>query len=92
MDGKKVIEGEFLNGNYWNTREYGKDGNIINEIKNGKGKEYDEERTLLFEGEYLNNLRHGIGKEYYNVKEYDMNNNIIYELKSGKGLVKQFNK
>ena len=36
--------------------------------KNGKGKEYDNNR-LIFEGEYLNGCRHGKGKEYFNNEE-----------------------
>ncbi len=34
--------------------------------KNGKGKEYNiNTNILIFEGEYLNEKRSGIGKEYY---------------------------
>ena len=36
--------------------------------KDGKGKEYDWIDRLIFEGEYLNRKRHGIGKEYCNGK------------------------
>ena len=36
---------------------------IIYESK-GKGKEYNEYGGLLYEGEYLNGERNGIGKEY----------------------------
>ena len=32
--------------------------------KNGKGKEYDHNGNLIYEGEYLNGLRNGKGKEY----------------------------
>ena len=33
--------------------------------KNGKGKEYDRDDNLIFEGEYLNGKRwNGKGKEY----------------------------
>ena len=33
---------------------------------NGKGKEYDFNGKLIFEGEYLNGIRwNGKGKEYY---------------------------
>ena len=39
---------------------------MVFEIKNGKGKikEYYDNGRLLFEGEYLNGLRNGKGKEY----------------------------
>ena len=33
--------------------------------KNGKGKEYNKNDSLIFEGEYLNGKRNGKGKEYY---------------------------
>ena len=36
---------------------------------NGKGKEYSKELNLIFEGEYLNGIRNGFGKEYYNIKD-----------------------
>ena len=42
-------------------------GNTILEFKNGngKGKEYNDEGKLIFEGEYLNGEKNGRGKEYY---------------------------
>ena len=41
---------------YWTGKEYDKDGNLLNEYKNGSGhiKILNEEGTLTFEGEYLN--------------------------------------
>ena len=62
---KKIKNGKGITFNYHLLDNGIYVGEIVNGLKNGKGKEYDEERTLLFEGEYLNNLRHGIGKEYY---------------------------
>ena len=42
--------------------------------KTGKGKEYIiDTEILIFEGEYLNGRRNGIGKEYYN------NDNLMFE-------------
>ena len=41
------------------------EGEYVNCLKKGKGREYIYENYLLFEGKYLNNLRHGKGKEYY---------------------------
>ena len=32
--------------------------------KDGKGKEYDRDDELIYEGEYLNGKRNGKGKEY----------------------------
>ena len=40
-------------------------GKFIVGERNGKGKEYDYDHRLLFEGEYKNGKRHGKGKEYY---------------------------
>ena len=44
-----MFEGEYLNGKRWK----------------GKGKEYNENDSLIFEGEYLNGKRwNGKGKEF----------------------------
>ena len=65
-----VFEGEYLDGNKLKGKGYGKDkynkGKIIYEInnENGKGKEYDIEGNLIFEGKYLNGKRNGYGREY----------------------------
>ena len=40
---------------------------------NGKGKEYDRNCNLIFEGEYLNGERNGKGKVY------NRNGNLIFE-------------
>ena len=42
-------------------------------MRNGKGKEYDDNGKLEFEGEYLNGERNGKGKEYYD------NGNLKFE-------------
>ena len=34
-------------------------------MRGGKGKEYDYNGNLIFEGEYFNGKRNGKGKEYY---------------------------
>ena len=52
------------------------------ELKNGKGKieEHYDNGELKFEGEYLNGLTNGKGKEYYKVedrKSFKENNNSI---------------
>ena len=36
----------------------------MNGKKTGKGKAYDYDGNLRFEGEYLNGLKNGKGKEY----------------------------
>ena len=60
------FEGEYLNGKKWNGKGYGINGNIIYELKDGKGfvKEYNGNK-LIFEGEYLNGKRNGKGKEFF---------------------------
>jgi len=62
------FEGEYLNDKKWNGKGYDSLGNIIYELKDGKGlvKEYyNEDEILLYEGEYLNGKSVGKGKEYY---------------------------
>ena len=54
-----IYEDEYLNGERKNIKEYdfNYNGNLIfevvylNEKRNGKGKEYNEENFLIFEGE-----------------------------------------
>ena len=71
------------------------EGEYLNEMRNGKGKEYRNEE-LSFDGEYLNGKRHGKGKQYMNNvlrfegefingkrhgkgKEYNLDNKLIFE-------------
>ena len=79
---KKYYDNDYENGYSGNKIEF--EGEYLNGERNGKGKEYYEnKRQLKFEGEYLNNKR-------WNGKGYDTNNNIVYELKDGKGYVKEY--
>ena len=54
--------------------------------KSRKGKEYDNNSILIYEGEYLKGLRNGSGKEYNNI-----NGQLIFEgeylndMRNGKG-------
>ena len=60
--------------------EYGRlkfESEYINGERNGKGKEYNWQGLLLFEGEYLND------KEWKGIR-LDAFNNIVYELKDRK--------
>jgi len=41
--------------------------------RNGKGKEFNNDGILIFEGEYLNGKRNGKGKEY------DSDGNLLFE-------------
>ena len=36
----------------------------MNNKKNGKGKDFDQNGKLIYEGEFLNGKRYGKGKEY----------------------------
>ena len=83
------------------------EGQHFKGIINGKGKKYDNEGRLKFEGEYSNN--HKIrGKTYfpngrvefegeflfdrkYSGKGYDKDGNLIYELIKGNGKVREYN-
>ena len=68
-NGKLKFNGEYLNGKKWNGKGYNVYGDIIYELKNGKGYiiEYDDNK-LIFEGEYLNGIKNGKGKEYEDEK------------------------
>ena len=37
----------------------------VNQIKNGKWKEFNKHAVLIAEGIYINNKKHGPWKEYY---------------------------
>ena len=55
------------------------------EKKNGKGREFFDNGSLKYEGEYLN------GKKW-NGKGYNYeSNDIIYDIKDGKGDIKEYN-
>ena len=117
------FEGEYLNGKRNGKRKKNKNNKAKIEIEyfgefryniytinneKDKLKVFYEENKLIFEGEYLNWMKNGKGKEYYfdgktkfegiylndkkwEGKGYDKNNNIVYELKKGKGFIKEYN-
>ena len=78
--GELLFEGEYLNGKKWNGIGYYVDtifeeesyyadiSKIYYEIKEGKGYmiDYDDEESI-YEGEYLNGQRNGIGRDYKKV-------------------------
>ena len=41
------------------------EGEFLNGVRNGKGKEYYKEGKIKFDRKYLNGKRNGKGKEYY---------------------------
>ena len=63
-----IFEGVYLNNQKIVGAYYDKNGLKIRGINNinGKGKEYDDNGKIKFEGEYLNGERNGKGKEYHN--------------------------
>ena len=68
---------------------------LINGEKNGKGKEYNIEGDIVFDGEYLNekkwnyykskNKRNGKGKEY-NLKKLIFEGKYSDDMRNGKGI------
>ena len=63
---KLIFEGEYKNNKRWDGHGYDNKGNIIYELKDGKGliKEYDSNGILIFEYEYSNGEITGRGKLY----------------------------
>ena len=52
-------------------------------LENGKGKEYNLEHRIIFEGEYFDGRRwNGIG--------YNFGEEIDFEIKYGKGVIKEY--
>ena len=85
-----IFEWEYLNGERWNGKGYDINGNKVLEIENGigKGKEYNFYGKLEYEGEYINGIRNGKGKEYKGDK-------IIFEgefikWKRKNGIIKEY--
>ena len=60
---------EFKKGFVYQKNQYGKNifaEEYFNGERSGKGKEYNDNEDLIFEGEYLNGKNwKGKGKEYY---------------------------
>ena len=85
--GKLIFEGEYLNGKKWNGKGYDNLGNIVYELKDGKGlvKEYSYYLRLDFEGEYLNGERNGKGKEYNDKGELIFEGEYLNGKRYGKG-------
>ena len=63
---KLEFDGEYILNIKSNGKGYDGKGNVVYEIINGNGKiiEYDENRMIKFEGDYINNEKNGNGKEY----------------------------
>jgi antitoxin component YwqK of YwqJK toxin-antitoxin module len=59
------------------------EGEYLNHRRNGKGKEYNSEEKLMFEGEFRE------GKKW-NGKGYNPQGKVEYEIKKGNGKVKEY--
>ena len=113
-----MFEGEFINGKRWNGVVYSENGKQKYELKDGKGfvLEYDyggkwitiDKEYLQFEGEYLDGVRNGKGKEYdckgtitfegeykegkrWTGRVYDVDGKKEYDLKDGNGYLVESN-
>ena len=62
--GKIIYSGDLKLKNI-NEKEYRNNNNIKKLMKDGHGKHYDDSGYLKYEGEFLNGLYNGNGKEYY---------------------------
>ena len=80
-----IFEGEYLNGERKEGKEYNYEGKLIyegeylNGKRNGKGKIYDDNGHLKYEGEFIDGKKNGKGKEYkiYN-SDYNSDKNEIF--------------
>ena len=91
-----ITEGEYFNGKEWNIKHYDSKGNLLYELKNGKGLVKDvydyNNNAIKYEKEFLNGEANGKGKEYFensNKIKFEgdyLNNNI-----NGKGKEYDFN-
>ena len=75
---QEIINVTLINYKYF-TRKY-----LIYE-SNGKGKEYDYDGDLIFEGEYLNGRRNGKGKEYNYDDKLIFEGEYLNRQRNGKG-------
>ena len=78
-------DGEYLYNKKWNGKGYDENNNVIYELINGCGKvkEYNKNNELIFEGEYLNGKRNGMGKEFFN-EEFNFDFKLLNENKKEK--------
>ena len=81
------FEGEYLKGERWIGVGYNQNG--IKDLQimdgNGKGKEYYNDGTLKFEGQYLNCQKNGKGKEYYENGKLKFEGEYSNGIRNGKG-------
>ena len=65
--GNVIYQGEYLNGKRWTGKGLDIKGNIVYELKGGKGyvKEYYFNNKIRYECEFIIGEKNGKGKEYY---------------------------
>ena len=90
LNGNIIFEGEYLYGKQWNAKYYDEKGNIVDGLKNGKGKcktviIHRNLEVTLYEGEFLNGEPNGKGKEFKNSVLPSFKGNYLNGLRHGKG-------
>ena len=60
------FEGKYINGKLRSGKEYYPNGSIKIEFNNKKGRIYNENGNLIYEGGYFHRQKYGKGKEYDN--------------------------
>ena len=94
MDGKgeftwpngRIYVGEYKDGKIWNGKGYDINGNIVYEIKDGKGyvKLYTDYGSYChFLGEYKNGEANGLGKSFWQGKSTPLYKEFEREYKDG---------
>ena len=81
-----MFDGEYYKGKEWNGKRYDLRGNIMYELKNGKGliKYYNDYDVLEFEGEFFNGELNGIIKIYDNKGFLNIEGEYLNGKKNGK--------
>ena len=90
LDGSRKI-GTFYNDEFigWNTYTNSEGilyvGYFIKDKLNGKGLKYILENNYLYKGDFLNNMRHGFGKDFRKSSKYE--GQFSFDKKSGNGII-----
>ena len=84
-NGKLKMECLYLYGKKWDAKIYDKNNKITGEIKDGKGfiQEFDDNKELIFEGNYLNGEINGMCKKY-NLNKLSFEGEYIDGIRNGK--------
>ena len=87
----KIFEGEYLNGERKEGKEYNYEekliyeGGYLNGKRNGKVKIYNNNKELEYEGDYVNGKKHGKGIEIDRFNRVIYSGEFIKGNKNGKG-------